>query len=64
MTQKELLYVEDAVKHEKNIIEICNMIIDSFEEEDASSFIEKECKKHSSMLEKLEHLLKEKANDW
>ena len=63
MTQKELLYVEDAIMHEKNIINICNLLIDSFDEEDNSTFIEKECKKHTVMLEKLEHLLKEKANE-
>ena len=63
MTQKELLYVEDAIMHEKNIIGICNLIVDSFEDEDLATFIEKECKSHSTMLEKLEKLLKEKANE-
>ena len=63
MTQKELLYVQDAIGHEKNIIEICNFMSDSFEDEDLSSFIEKECKKHSNMLNKLENLLEEKANE-
>ena len=63
MTQKELLYVEDAIMHEKNIISLCDLMIDSFEDEDASAFVLKECKKHNNMLEKLEHLLKEKAND-
>ena len=63
MTQKELLYVEDAYMHEKNIISLCDLLIDSFEDEDMSVFLEKECKKHCSMLEKLEKLLKEKANE-
>ena len=63
MTQKELLYVEDAYLHEKNIIDICNQLIDTFDEEDISTFITKECKKHNIMLEKLEKLLKEKANE-
>ena len=63
MTQKELLYLEDAINHEKIIINICNIMIDSFDDEDASTFIEKECKKHCSMLEKLEYFLKEKADE-
>ena len=63
MTQKELLYVEDAIMHEKNIIGICNLLIDSFEDEDLITFTEKECKSHSNMLVKLEKLLKEKANE-
>ena len=63
MTQKELLYVEDAIMHEKNIISICDMLIDAFEDEDLITFTEKECKAHNTMLEKLEKLLKEKANE-
>ena len=63
MTQKELLYVEDAIKHEKNIIDVCNFMIDSLEDEDLVTFTEKECKKHCNMLEKLESMLKEKANE-
>ena len=63
MTQKELLYVEDAIMHEKNIMGICNLIIDSFEDEDLVTFMEKECKSHNNMLEKLEKILKEKANE-
>lgn len=63
MTQKELLYVEDAIGHERIIISLCEFMVDSFEDEDLVSFIKKECKKHESILEKLEYLLKEKANE-
>lgn len=63
MTQKELLYVQDAVKHEKNIIDVCNYMIETLEDEDLVTFINKECKKHVSMLEKLESMIKEKANE-
>ena len=63
MTQKELLYVEDAIEHERIVINICNYMIESLSDEDLISFITKECKKHNSMLEKLEYLLKEKANE-
>ena len=32
MTQKELLYVEDAIGHEKNIISICNETLNCLED--------------------------------
>ena len=63
MTQKELMYMEDAVKHEKNIINICNESIDLIEDEDLASFLEKEVKKHCVMLKKLTSLLEDKANE-
>ena len=56
MTQKELLYVEDAVGHEQNIIKILD--------ESLISFMNKELKKHTTMQEKLMDLLKENANEW
>ena len=64
MTQKELLYVEDAVKHENNIIKICNESINMLENEDLITFLEKEVKKHNSMKEKLISLLEECNNEW
>lgn len=63
MTQKELLYVEDAYNHEKITIDICNDMIDNLEDEDLVSFVESEVKKHTDLLEKLECLLEEKANE-
>lgn len=63
MTQKELLYLEDAIKHEKNTIDLLNVMIENGIEDDIVSFSEKELKKHQSMLEKLNTLLEEKANE-
>jgi hypothetical protein len=63
MTQKELLYLEDAYMHEENIIGICNSILEELEDEDLVCFIDGEVKKHSKMLCKLEDFLKEKANE-
>ena len=63
MTQKELLYVEDAVKHEQNIINICNESIDMLEDEDLISFLETEVKKHTKMKEKLMKLLEGVSNE-
>lgn len=63
MTQKELLYVEDAIGHEKNIIAVCQETINCLEDEKLVSFLEKEVKKHESMHKKLLKVLEEKANE-
>ena len=63
MTQKELLYVEDACKHEMNIINICQSIKSNLEDLTLINFIDKEIKKHESMHEKLINLLEEKTNE-
>ncbi len=63
MTQKELLYFEDAIGHEKNIIKICQNIIDNLENEDLVSFMENEVEKHTTLKEKLLNVLEEKANE-
>ncbi len=59
MTQKELLYLEDAYNHEKNIIDIYN----NLEMEVVEDFMSKELKHHESMKNKIKKLLEMKAND-
>ena len=39
MTQKELLYVEDAYNHEKNIIDICNTLCNYTDDNNTIDFI-------------------------
>lgn len=63
MTQKELLYVEDAVGHEQNIIKILDESLANLEDENLVSFIESEVKKHSTTLKKLIKLLEVKADE-
>ena len=63
MTQKELLYVEDAISHEQIIIDICNESINLFEDDDLCSFIEGEVKKHTKMKERLLSLLEGLSNE-
>ena len=63
MTQKELLYIEDAIGHEKNIISIIKETINLLSDENLVSFLEKEEKKHTSMQEKLMNTLKEYSNE-
>ena len=63
MTQKELAYVEDAIGHETNIINICNETLNMLEDENLMSFIRKEIKKHENMKEKLLNVLEVKCDE-
>lgn len=53
MTQKELLYFEDAIGHETNLIKICEQSINYLENEELISFMKEEVKRHKNLLEKL-----------
>ena len=64
MTQKELLYFEDAIGHEANIISICEDTVSKIENEELVSFMQNEIDIHKSMKEKLISLLEEKAHEW
>ena len=59
MTQKELLYIEDAIGHEKNIIAVCEESINFLEDESLITFLKNELKKHTNMKDKLMNLLEE-----
>ncbi len=63
MTQKELLYFEDAIGHEDVIIKVCEETMNKLEDESLKSFINDEIDTHTSMKEKLLNLLEEKANE-
>ena len=63
MTQKELLYLEDAIGHEKNIISICSESINNLEDEELISFMNGELEKHNSMLDNLMKVLEAKVNE-
>ena len=63
MTQKELLYVEDAVTHEGNIIKICEDMINTLEDEEIVSFMEKQVDNHTKLKTKLIKTLEGKANE-
>ena len=53
MTQKELLYVEDAIGHECNIISIIKDTINNIKDKELISFMEKELKSHETLKKKL-----------
>ena len=59
MTQKELLYVEDAIEHENSIVNICKETIKNLTNQDLVSFIENEITKHNKTKENLMNLLEE-----
>ena len=63
MTQKELLYIEDAIGHEQNIISIIYETINMISDEKLISFLEKEEEKHTTMKDKLINCLKENCDE-
>ena len=63
MTQKELLYVEDAVGHEDNIIKIINETMELLEDKKLKSFLKKELKNHENMKCKLMNMLEVNCNE-
>ena len=63
MTQKELLYYEDSVGHESNIIKILNDSIGNCESEEIKTFLESEINIHKNLKDNLLNLLEEKVNE-
>lgn len=63
MTQKELLYYEDAVGHEKSIIKICEESIKKLEDEKLINFMKEEVTRHNCILEKLMNKLGCESNE-
>ncbi len=59
MTQKELLYLEDAINHEKALIEICDVSSNYIANEDLVDFFKKQSKKHSDLKNNLICLLED-----
>ena len=57
MTQKELLYVEDAIGHEQNVGQIVIETIHLLEDKSLQTFLKSELKKHQATLAKLMNLL-------
>lgn len=53
MSQKELLYYEDAIQHEDYTIKICKDIASKLKDSDLINFINDEIKHHQMMKKKL-----------
>ena len=62
MTQKELSYLEDAIRHEDSIISIINNTISNLNDESLISFFEREVDVHSDIKVHLIELLEVKSN--
>lgn len=63
MTQKELLYVEDAIGHEGVIIKVLTETLNYLEDPNLISFMEKELKLHEEFQEKLVSKLEVNSNE-
>lgn len=64
MTQKELLYYEDAIGHEGNIITILKDSIERIESEELRTFLESEVEIHQNLKTNLIQKLEDEANEW
>ena len=63
MTEKELLYYEDAIGHETNTIDICNFIIQNVSDDELSNFMKKQLKRHEEIKEELLCKMEEVSNE-
>ena len=63
MTQKELLYLEDAINHEISIINILHDTIKNMKDKKLKDFLKKEESNHSITKERLLSVLKEKSHE-
>ncbi len=63
MTQKELLYMEDAIGHEVNLVAICKYFIDNLEDNNLKSFMKAEQKKHEALKTKLLKVMEDAVNE-
>jgi len=63
MTQKELLYVEDAIMHESNIIKILTLSVNNLENTDLKDFLEEKLNEHIAFKLELINVLEDKSNE-
>ena len=57
MTEKELLYVEDAVNHQIYMIQTCEEVEDCLTDQNLIKLVRKQRKKHESILKMLMEIL-------
>jgi hypothetical protein len=63
MTEKELLYVEDAIGHESNIISIIAETINNLENEELKDFMEEKLNQHTAFKIELIKALESCSNE-
>ena len=64
MSQKELLYVEDGINHERMVISYLNDSIEKIEDKNLKNFLQKELKNHEKLEKNLLKVLEVSANEW
>ena len=63
MTQKELLYIEDAIGHEKTIIDVASETLNYLDDENLKTFLSQELEIHKNTKQRLMDTLEAKANE-
>ena len=63
MTQKELLYVEDAIGHEQTVVAACSSIVEQLEDEELIDYMNNEINTHQEMLNDLVKALEDEKNE-
>ena len=63
MSQKELLYVEDGINHERMVISYLNDSIEKIEDKNLKNFLQKEVKNHEKLEKNLLKVLEVSANE-
>ncbi len=63
MTQKELLYYEDAVMHEENLIKICEDALNNLSDTTLKDFMKAEINLHRKLKEELMEKLNEECHE-
>ena len=63
MTQKELLYLEDAIGHEKEMISVLSETIELLEDEKLKNYLGDELQNHQEIQEELINKLGGKINE-
>lgn len=64
MTQKELLYFDDAVSHEQNLCAFIEYAISNLKDTKLVEFMKKELKNHEMIENKFVGLLEDYSNEW
>ena len=63
MSQKELLYVEDGINHERMVISYLNDSIEKIEDKNLKKLLQKEVKNHEKLEKNLLKVLEVSANE-
>lgn len=62
MTQKELLYMEDAIGHEQNLVTLLENFSNDLTDQDLASFLKKLAKRHNRLEKKLLETMEDITN--